>query len=153
MRKFASAAWTLLLVATAASAQSDPAPETPPPLTAEKIIEVARDAYRPAGVWHPCPVATGNEIVVCTHGEDAFRVESPTDEAQRTGQPGQDSIPRAPNVDGPGIFQGKGIKMGKDPEPALIVDLTHVPPPLDDETARLVYRVEDGPPPRPTPVP
>lgn len=117
------------------------------PLTAERIIEVARERLRPPGAWRPCRLPQNdNEIIVCAPDPDANRLESPTDEALRTGQPGRDTIPRSPNVDGPGIFQGKGMKLGKDPEPPLIVDLTNVPQGLSEEEAKLVYRVEDGPP-------
>lgn len=122
------------------------------PLTAERIIEVARERLRPAGVRRPCKLPEGDEIVVCARDSGAFRVESPTDEAIRKGEAAKDGVPRAPNVDGPGIFQGKGMKIGKAPEPPLIVDLTNEPQPLDEETARHVYRVEDGPP-REAPVP
>lgn len=127
------------------------APEEP--LTAERIIEVARERLRPPGVRRPCKLPeTPNEIVVCARDPDANRVESPTDEAIRKGEAVNDGVPRPPNVDGPGIFQGKGMKIGKDPEPPLIVDLTKEPLPLDAEDARLVYRVEDGPP-RQAPLP
>lgn len=117
------------------------------PLTAETIIEVARERLRPPGVRRPCKLPENqNEIVVCARDPDALRVDAPTDRAIAEGRPGRDSIPRAPNVDGPGIFQGKGMKLGKDPEPPLIVDLTSQPAPLSEEDAALVYRVEDGPP-------
>src|SRR5690606_2872492 len=99
------------LVAFPLAAQADgesmaaaPAEE---PLTAEQIIEVARERLRPPGVRRPCKLPEGNEIVVCAGDPDAFRVESPTEEAIRKGEAVKDGVPRAPNVDGPGIFQGK----------------------------------------------
>jgi len=142
-------ALSLVPVAPAMAQSADEASETAAEeqLTAEKIIEVARDRLRAPGVRAPCKLPDNpNEIVVCASDPNANRVESPTDAALRTGQPGKDSIPRSPNVDGPGIFQGKGMKMGRDPEPPLIVDLTHMPTPLSAEDAAAVYRVEDGPP-------
>lgn len=138
-----------LLTAWPAAAQSadQAADAAAEPITAEKIIEVARERLRPPGAWRPCKLPENdNEIVVCAPDPDANRVESPTEQALRTGQPGRDAIPRSPNVDGPGIFQGKGMKLGRDPEPPLIVDLTHIPQGLSEEEAKLVYRVEDGPP-------
>lgn len=147
-------------VTVAASAGAQPAEGSPAPaatgdadatgeqpLTAEAIIEVARERLRPPGVRRPCKLPENpNEIVVCARDPDAIRVDSSTDRAIAEGQPGRDSVPRAPNVDGPGIFQGKGMKLGKAPEPPLIVDLTNEPTPLNEEDAALVYRVEDGPP-------
>lgn len=117
------------------------------PLTAERIIDVARERLRPPGVRRPCKLPeTPTEIVVCARDPDEMRVESPTDEAIRKGEAVKDGVPRAPNVDGPGIFQGKGMKIGKDPVVPLIVDLTNEPQPLSAEDAQRVYRVEDGPP-------
>lgn len=148
----AMAASGLAIASTAVAQSDDPSAQaTADPLTAEKIIETARERLRAPGGWRPCKLPENDsEIVVCAAAPDENRVESPTDEALRTGQPGRDSIPRSPNVDGPGIFQGKGMKLGKDPEPPLIVDLTHMPAGLSEEEARMVYRVEDGPP-RPAP--
>jgi hypothetical protein len=132
---------------TAPGAAEDSGETSEQPLTAETIIEVARERLRPPGVRRPCKLPDNpDEIVVCARDPDAIRVESPTDRAIAEGQPGRDSVPRAPNVDGPGIFQGKGMKLGQAPEPPLIVDLTNEPTPLNEEDAALVYRVEDGPP-------
>jgi hypothetical protein len=140
--------------AAAQSSGETGGPAAEEPLTAEKIIEVARERLRPVGVRRPCkPPETPNEIVVCAPDPDEQRIESPTDEAIRRGESAGDSVPRAPNVDGPGIFQGKGMKIGKDPEPPLIVDLTNEPQPLSEEDARRVYRVEDGPPREEPPIP
>lgn len=128
------------------------------PLTAEKIIEVARERLRPPGVRRPCKLPENpDEIVVCSRDPAEMRVDSETDRAIAEGRAVPDGLPRAPNVDGPGIFQGKGIPLGRAPEPALIVDLTNVPEGLSEEDAALVYRVEDGPPrdvpPPPAPAP
>jgi hypothetical protein len=130
---------------------AEAAAATPP--TAEQIIEVARERLRPPGVRRPCKLPeNNNEIVVCARDPDEMRVESPTDEALRTGAPGKDSIPRAPDVFGIPPCEAYAFcsKMGGTPEPPLIVDLTHMPTPLSQEDAALVYRVEDGPP-RPPP--
>jgi len=140
---------------SAAAQEADSAaPADDAPLTAEKIIEVARERLRPPGVRRPCRMSqNANEIIVCAPDADENRVESPTEEAIRTGQSMDEGLPRAPNVDGPGIFQGKGIPLGKDPEPPLIVDLTNVPEGLSAEDAARVYRVEDGPPREMPPLP
>lgn len=117
------------------------------PLTAEKIIEVARERLRPPGVRQPCKLPENpSEIVVCGGDSGSMRVESETDRAIAEGRAVPDGLPRAPNVDGPGIFHGKGIPLGGPPEPALIVDLSNVPEGLSEEDAARVYRVEDGPP-------
>lgn len=136
------------------AAHGDAKADAEEPLTAEKIIEVARERFRPPGVRRPCklPERPG-EIVVCGRDPDELRVESETDRAIAEGRAVSDGVPRAPNVDGPGIFQGKGIPLGKDPEPPLIVDLTGVPEGLSEEDAALVYRVEDGLPREAAPVP
>jgi hypothetical protein len=139
----------------AAQADSGEAAATPAeePLTAERIIEVAQERLRPPGVRRPCKLSEGNEIVVCARDPDALRVESPTEEAIRKGEAMKDGVPRAPNVDGPGIFQGRGMRIGKAPVQPLIVDLTNEPQPLSEEDAQRVYRVEDGPPREPPPTP
>lgn len=116
-------------------------------LTAEQILERAQDRLRPPSVRRPCKLPENpNEIVVCGRDPNENRVESPTERAIAEGRSVPDGLPRAPNVDGPGIFQGKGIALGRDPEPVLIVDLSKVPEPLSPEDAQRVYRVEDGPP-------
>lgn len=149
-----------LTLAAPAAAQSSAPPtgEAGPPeeesLTAEKIIEVARERLRPPGVRRPCKLPENPaEIVVCRRDPDELRVESETDRAIAEGRAGPGGVPRSPNVDGPGIFQGKGIPLGSAPEPALLVDLTNVPEGLSEEDAALVYRVEDGPPRDPPSVP
>jgi hypothetical protein len=122
--------------------------QTEAPRTAEQFIETAREAYsvdetRPEA----CPAPVGNEIVVCRQLEDPdqFRVASPTERANAAGQMPPDPIPSAPNVDGPGIFRGKGITMGKDPPPIYIIDLAAIPEALTPEEAALVFRAEDRP--------
>jgi len=130
------------------------ASDTPEEITAEQILEVARDRLRPPGVRQPCKLPSNpNEIVVCRRDPAENRVESETERAIAEGRSVPDGLPRAPNVDGPGIFQGKGIPLGRAPEPALIVDLSDVPEPLSPEVAQRVYRVEDGPPREAPPVP
>jgi hypothetical protein len=142
-----------LMLAAQANAQPDETPSgdaaarEEEPLTAERIIEVARERLRPPGVRQPCKLPESpNEIVVCRRDPAELRVESETDRAIAEGRALRDGVARAPNVDGPGIFQGKGIPLGGPPEPALIVDLSEVPEGLSEEDAALVYRVEDGPP-------
>ena len=146
-----AAALAVVLLGTAApiGAQSEQAAEEP--RTAEQFIETAREAYsvreRPEPIVCAAPV--GNEIVVCARSDkpDDQRLASPTDRAYAAGELPPDPIPSAPNVDGPGIFRGKGITMGKDPPPIYIIDLAAIPEALTPEEAALVFRAED----RPTP--
>lgn len=121
------------------------------PLTAEKIIEVARERLRPAGVRQPCKLPDNpDEIVVCARDPNV-RVDSSTDEAIRNGQAVDDGIPRAPNFVPP--CQGVCMRVGKTPYRPIIVDLTNQPQPLGPEDAARVYRAEDGPPREPPPEP
>jgi hypothetical protein len=138
---------TVLAVALAGWAVSAGG-QTEAPRTAEQFIETAHEAYsvdetRP----EPCPPPVGNEIVVCRELEDPdrFRVASPTGRALAAGTMPPDPIPGAPNVDGPGIFRGKGITMGEDPPPIYIIDLAAIPEALTPEEAALVFRAEDRP--------
>ena len=121
-------------------------------LTAEEMIEVAREEWRtvePKG----CPEAKPGEIIVCKPNSEEFRVESPTDEAIRKGEPMPDGIPRAPNVFGlpPCKSYTFCTRMGRTPEPPLIIDLAALPHPLTPEEAALVFRAEDVPTPPATP--
>ena len=121
------------------------------PLTAERIIEVARERLRPPGVWRPCPLPENpNEIVVCARDSDELRVESPTDEAIRNGEAVDDGIPRAPDMSPP--CTGMCMRVGPTPYRPIIIDLTGQPEGLSEEEAALVYRVEDGPPREAAPV-
>ena len=121
--------------------------EAPSP-TAEQMIEVAREAYRPPGLRRSCPQGAPGEIVVCAPDPDEYRVESPTEAAIRNGERPRDSIPRAPNTFGipPCEEMGGCMKMGATPEPPLIIDLEAIPHPLSPEEAAHVRRAEAAPP-------
>lgn len=141
-----------LHTAPAAGQSDDGQHEAAEPLTAERIMEVARERLRPPGVWRPCPLPENpNEIVVCARDEAELRVESPTDEAIRKGQAVDDGIPRAPDMSPP--CTGVCMRVGPTPYRPIIVDLTGLPEGLSEEDAALVYRVEDGPPREAAPVP
>ncbi len=132
--------------ATPGHAQEVTAAASPP--TAEQMIEVAREAYRPPGLRRRCPQpTTPDEIVVCAPDRDAFRVSSPTDDAIRAGQPVPDGVPRAPDVFGlpPCKAYAFCAKMGRTPEPPLLIDLAALPEALTPEEAALVFRAEDRP--------
>ena len=144
-----AAATAACLAASTGRAQEGEAQDTP---TAEEMIEVAREEWRtvePKG----CPVAKPGEIVVCKPSDEEFRVESSIDEAIREGKTVPDGLPRAPYVYG---LPECGVevtchRMGRTPEPVLMIDLAALPYPLSPEEAAQVYRAEDRPPPAATP--
>lgn len=138
-----AAATAACLAAPAGRAQEGAADDT---LTAEQMIEVAREEWRTV---HPrgCPVAKPGEIVVCKEDDEKFEVESSVDEAIREGRPVPDGLPRAPYVMG---LPECGVevtchRMGRTPEPVLMIDLAAIPHPLTPEEAALVFRAEDMP--------
>lgn len=115
--------------------------------TAERMIEVASEVWRAPGVRRRCPAPKPGEIVVCPSDPEEFRVESPTEEAIRKGEPMPDGIPRAPYVLG---LPECGVevvchRVGRAPEPPLLIDLDALPHPLTPEEAALVFRAEDLP--------
>ena len=115
--------------------------------TAEQMIEVSREVWRAPDLDNPCPTPTAEEIVVCEPESEEFRVESPTEEAIRKGQPMPDGIPRAPNVFGLPPCSSYAIcsRVGQTPEPRLLIDLAALPVPLTPEEAAHVFRAEDVP--------
>ena len=128
---------TAACLAAPGSRAQDPAGDDD--LTAEQMIEVAREEWRtvePKG----CPVAKPGEIVVCKPDSQEFRVESPTDEAISKGEPMPDGIPRAPYVLGLpecGV-EVQCMKMGRTPTPPLMIDLSAIPIALTEAEAALV---------------
>jgi hypothetical protein len=137
-------------VATALAACTAPLPgraqETADTRTADEMMEVARDEWRSPNLQR-CPEAQPGEIVVCAEDDAKFRVESPIDEAIRKGEPVPDGIPRAPYVLG---LPECGVevvchRIGRAPEPPLMIDLTALPNALPPEEAALVFRAEDLP--------
>jgi hypothetical protein len=134
------------LAVPAARAQDAESDVDPADLTAEEMIEVAREQWRtvePKG----CPEAKPGEIVVCKPDDEEFSVESSLDEAIREGSTVPDGIPRAPYVLG---LPECGVevvchRIGRAPEPPLIIDLSALPYPLTPEEAAHVYRAEDLP--------
>ena len=114
--------------------------------TAEEMIEVAREQWRSPEL-RGCPEAKPGEILVCQEDEEEFEVESSLDEAIREGKPVPDGIPRAPYVLG---LPECGVevecqRIGRTPEPPLMIDLSALPHPLTPEEAAHVYRAEDLP--------
>ena len=85
--------------------------------------------------------------MVCEPDTEEFRVESPTDEAIRNGEPMPDGIPRAPDVFGlpPCSSYAFCSRVGRTPEPRLLIDLEALPHPLTPEEAAHVFRAEDLP--------
>jgi hypothetical protein len=112
--------------------------------TAEEMIEVAREEWRTVE-RRGCPEARPGEIVVCQPDTEQFDVESSLDEAIREGRPVPDGLPRAPYVLG---LPECGVevvchRVGRTPEPVLMIDLAALPYPLSPEEAALVFRAED----------
>ena len=115
-------------------------------LTAEEMIEVARAEWRSPRL-RGCPEARPDEIVVCHEDEENFRVESSLDEAIREGRPVRDGVPRTPYVL---ELPECGVevvchRIGRAPEPPLMIDLSALPVALTPEEAAHVYRAEDLP--------
>ncbi|MFV0644468.1 MAG: hypothetical protein ACK5NN_08210, partial [Sphingomonadaceae bacterium] len=84
-----------------------------------------------------CEPQKGDEIVVCGQEQDSsqFRVKPTSETDPASKQALDDGLPRAPNVDGPYIFQGPatisglcGIGLNKCPPPPVIfVDVSALP--------------------------
>jgi len=149
-----AAATAACLAAAAGRAQDREADDK---LTAEEMIEVAREEWRSPNL-RGCPEPKPGEIVVCKSDDKEFRTESSTDEAIREGRPVPDGMPRAPYVMG---LPECGVevechRMGRAPAPVLMIDLAAIPHPLTPEAAALVFRAEDmpqAPAPAPAPTP
>jgi hypothetical protein len=120
-----------------------------PPPSAEEMIGVARELYRPSGLRERCSAPAPGEIVVCAPASDEFRVTSPTDDAIATGEAVFDGLPRAPDVFGlpPCSAYVFCSKVGRVPPPVYLIDLEAIPEPLTPEEARHVFRAEDAPSP------
>ena len=94
-----------------------------------------------------CPEAKPGEIVVCADKPEEPRLESPTDEAIRKGEAVRDSTLRAPYVFG---LPECGVevvchRVGRAPEPRLLIDLEALPHALTPDEAALEFRAEDSP--------
>ncbi len=131
------------LAAPAGRAQEREAEDGP---TAEEMIEVAREEWQSPNL-RGCPEAKPGEIVVCKPDTEQFRVESSTDEAIREGKPVPDGVPRAPDVFGLPPCKSYTFcgRVGRTPEPVLMIDLATLPHPLTPEEAAHVFRAEDPP--------
>jgi hypothetical protein len=134
--------------AEAATVPRDSVPQEERRVTAEDFIATARIIYGPPPELEDCSEESdGDEIVVCREKQDQtrFRVDSTADLDPESRQALDDGLPRAPNVDGPGIFQGKGIASGCwfggcPPEPAIIIDFDELPEPPPGSDADLIAR-------------
>jgi hypothetical protein len=121
--------------------------EAPP--TAERMIEVAREAYRPPGLRRrgcPPPERPG-DIVVCAPDHEDHRISSPTQDAIAQGTAVPDGLPRAPDVFGLPPCNGGCISIGSPPPPLYLIDLTAIPEPLPPEEARQILRADPEPAP------
>lgn len=119
-----------------------------PSLTAERLLEVAREAYRPSGLPGGCDAGKAGEIVVCASASDRVqRVSSPTDDAIAAGVAVRDRVLRAPELAPPPCDpRSRGcFKFGAPPPMPPMIDFSAIPEPLTPEEAALVFRVEDAP--------
>jgi hypothetical protein len=119
-----------------------------PPPSAEEMIEVARELYRPSGLRERCSAPAPGEIVVCAPTSDEFRVTSPTDDAIDAGKAVAGGSPRAPDLFGipHGVTVATGCFIPPCPPPMPpLIDLKAIPEPLTREEARHVFRAEDAP--------
>jgi hypothetical protein len=147
-RKAAAFVLAVLALAGVSAGRAQETTATPASPTTEQMIEVAREAYRPPGLRKRCPQPTSaDEIVVCAPDSREFRVSSPTDDAIAADQPVPDGLPRAPDVFGlpPCKAYAFCAKIGRTPEPPLLIDLEALPEALTPEEAALVFRAEDQP--------
>lgn len=139
-------ALAVLSTVSPAPARAQAEGEAAPPPTAEEMIEVTRETYRPRGLRRRCPAPKPGEIVVCAPDPDEQRVPSSTDDAIAAGEAVADGVPRAPDLFG--ISRGGVVATGcfippcPPPYPPMI-DLSKIPEPLTPEEAALVFRAED----------
>jgi hypothetical protein len=135
------------LDATPAVAQ-DEAPAQP---SAEQMIEVAREAYRPPGLAARCTPGSGDEIVVCAPDQEQYQVSSSIEDAIAADQPVDDGIPRAPDVWGGatgGVVVARGCMIPPCPRPMPpLIDYSKLPDALTPEEAARVFRAGEAPSP------
>lgn len=141
-----------LPVAVAAQDSSTAAQTTTtdqPAVTAEQVIDQAKDAYGPPPPKGACKPGKPGEIVVCGGDEDQsqFRVKS-SGELDPTGAGARDGVPHAPDLEPkyPGPVVARGCFIPPCPPPkAVLIDLKAIPeaPPGSD-----AERVGQGLPPK-----
>lgn len=140
-------AWLSLLLAAAPLA---PLAAQQDATSAEDAVATARQAYGPAPPRPKCDPDSQREdvIIVCAELEEQsqFRVrtddEAETAYAQETMNRGR---PVAPNVDGPGIFQGPATFAFPPPTPVLIIDLEDIPDAPEGSEADLIGKGDKAP--------
>ncbi len=135
----ATAAALLCLPAFPLAAQSDG-------LDADRAIDRAKQYYGPPPPRTQCnEEGSEEEIVVCAEEaqDDAeFRVQSTSDLDPESREALDDGLPRAPDVAGAGIFQGKGISLGGTPDPAYMFDLSELPETPEGSDADMIGKGE-----------
>jgi hypothetical protein len=117
--------------------------------SAEEAMERAKQVYGPPPPRRSCKSDrsksdTGEDgIVVCAELEEdnsKFRVKSSSELDSTSRKALNDGRPRAPDVAGDGIFQGKGISLGGTPEPAYMFDLSELPEAPEGSDADLIAK-------------
>ena len=117
---------------------------TPAPVTAEQLIERARDyyAFEQETERDTCPESSEGEIVVYREisDPDRYRVPSDTDRGVV-----RDEVPRAPDLEPryPGVAVAKGCFIGPCPRPMpVMIDLKAIPEAPEGSDADLIARGE-----------
>jgi len=142
----------LILAVTSTPSHSREKADITADITAEQIVQTARQIYGPPPPEPACAPQTGNEIVVCAQEQDnsVFRVKSSSQLDPDSDEALDDGLPRAPDVAGAGIFQGKPTIGGMcipglqacPPPPALIIDLSALPEAPEGSDADLIGKGE-----------
>jgi len=123
--------------------------------TAEEALRAAKGAYGPPPPRQNCSKKSKeggeDEIVVCAEQEQddsEFRVKSSTELDPKSRRATNDGKPRAPDVAGEGIFQGKAtvgglcVMGGCPPPPAYIFDISELPEAPKGSDADLIAKGE-----------
>jgi hypothetical protein len=118
--------------------------------SAEDMVETAKQSYGPAAPKKRCDKESQDPDVIVVCGEleaqEQFRVrtdeEAENDYARDTMDKG--AAPRAPNVDGDGIFKGPATFSLTPPTPALIIDLEEIPDAPEGSDADLIGKGDKG---------
>lgn len=119
-------------------------------VTAEEALQRNRSVYGPAPPRRACKQNSDDgEIVVCAEEEEdqsQYRVQSTAELDPEGREATDDGLPRAPDVAGEGIFQGKATMSGGcflqgcPPPPAVMFDISELPEAPEGSDADLIAK-------------